>query len=190
MICSEAAGRVDASRDHVLTGRERHGYNRPGNLGYPMRSIVTDDYLYIHNFEPENGAGDVDGSPTRDLIWNGKEDPMLRPHWELTWGLRPHDELYTAEEGPDCIRNVAGNPDYEKQVTSLRERLFDALRDQGDPRMAGRGWVFDCFPYFGTPRAEIEPCPNRECSYYQKRRIPDGQQPPSMNARGEWAKWM
>jgi hypothetical protein len=174
----------------VLTGRERHGYNRPENLGYPMRSIVTDDCLYIHNFEPENGANDVDGSPTQELIWSGKEDPELRQYWELTWGLRPRDELYTAAEGPDCIRNVAGDPEYEEQVAILRERLFDTLRAQGDPRIAGRGWVFDCFPYFGTPHVDKEKFTDREYNYYQKRLVPEGQQPPGMNAAGEWAKWM
>jgi N-sulfoglucosamine sulfohydrolase len=183
-------GRIDATRDHVFTGRERHGYNRTGNLGYPMRSIVTDDYLYIHNFEPENGAGDMDGSPTRDLIWNGVEDPELKPYWELTWGMRPHDELYTAVEGPDCIVNVAGDPEYEKQVASLKTRLFDALRAQGDPRMVGRGWVFDCFPYYGKPRVEEDKDASPECNYYQKRRVPDDQQAPNMNATGKWAKWV
>lgn len=190
VICTKATGRVDVDRDHVFTGRERHAYSRPGNIGYPMRSIVTDDALYIHNFEPENGAGDVDGSPTRDLIWHGKEDPELRPYWELTWGLRPHDELYTTVGGPDCIQNVAGEPEYEELVTFLRRRLFDALCAQGDPRMAGRGWVFDCFPYFGTPKLDKDSFENQEYAYYQKRCIPDGQLPPSINATGEWGKWV
>ncbi len=190
VIRSGKSGRVDPARDHVFTGRERHGYNRPGNVGYPMRSIVTDDYLYIHNFEPENGLNDVDGSPTRDLLLNGKDDPDLHPYWELTWGMRPHDELYTAAEGPDCLRNVAADPAHADQVPRLRERLFRALRDQGDPRMAGRGWVFDSMPYFGTPHVEKDRFPNGEYRYYQKRCIPDGQQPPPVNATGEWAKWV
>lgn len=190
VICSEKDGRVDESRDHVFTGRERHGYNRPGNAGYPMRSIVTDDYLYIHNFEPENGAGDVDGSPTRDLMWNGRDDPDLKRYWDLCWGLRPHDELYTAADGPDCIRNVADDPEHQAPLADLKARLFEALRAQGDPRMTDRGWVFDCFPYFSTPHADKGKFPNREYSYYQKRNIAEGQEPPMMNATGDWAKWV
>jgi uncharacterized sulfatase len=34
---------VDAARDCVLTGKERHAYCRPDNLGYPSRAIHTDD---------------------------------------------------------------------------------------------------------------------------------------------------
>ena len=192
VICSSKSGRVDKTRDHVITGRERHGYNRPGNLSYPMRSIVTDDYLYIHNFEPENGAGDVDDSPTKDLMVSGREDPDLKPYWELMWGPRPHDELYTAADGPDCIKNVASDPNYEEQVTGLRERLFNALRAQGDPRMDGRGWVFDCYPYYGRVlvQEDQQRYLNREYTCYQKRHVPSGQKPPDINAIGEWAKWV
>jgi len=190
VICSGGTGRVDDSRCLVFTGRERHGYNRLGCVGYPMRSIVTDEYLYIHNFEPGNGMNDVDASPTQNLIWDGRDDPELKPYWELAWGLRPHEELYTALEGPDCIRNVAADPEHKEPVASLRERLFDALRTQGDPRMAGRGWVFDCFPYFGRSTAYAREEGDLYIKCYQKRHIPDGQKRPSINAEGEWAKWV
>jgi hypothetical protein len=49
--------------------------------------------------------------------------------------------------------------------------------------------VFDCFPYFGKPLVDKDRFANREYNYYQKRLVPDGQQSPSINATGEWAKW-
>ena len=76
-----AAPPFDESYKALKVSAERpHGIGLCSPIDCTMRSIVTDDYLYIHNFEPENGAGDVDGSPTRDLIWNGKEDPELKPY--------------------------------------------------------------------------------------------------------------
>ncbi|MFV1968939.1 MAG: sulfatase, partial [Pirellulaceae bacterium] len=41
---SDRSGRVDPARDHVLTGRERHGQaqEKPNPGGYPMRAIRTD----------------------------------------------------------------------------------------------------------------------------------------------------
>lgn len=45
LLQGDASGRVDPLRDCVITGRERHAYSRPGNIGYPMRSIVTDNYI-------------------------------------------------------------------------------------------------------------------------------------------------
>ena len=119
-----------------------------------------------------------------------KDDPELARYWELCWGMRPHDELYTAADGPDCIRNVAADAELQLQLQSLRQRLFDALRAQGDPRMAGRGWVFDCLPYFGTPHVDQERFAEREYNYYQKRLIAAGQTPPAMNAVGDWARWV
>jgi N-sulfoglucosamine sulfohydrolase len=44
-----------ASRDHVLTGKERHvpGQEAPDLGGTPMRAIRTRDFLYIRNFRPD-----------------------------------------------------------------------------------------------------------------------------------------
>ena len=50
---SGKSGRVDASRDFILAGRERHSSSRFNSLGYPQRAIRTEDYLYIRNFKPE-----------------------------------------------------------------------------------------------------------------------------------------
>ncbi len=53
---SQESGQVEQSRDHVLTGMERHtacrdvGPNLPRG-GYPMRALRTADFLLIHNFE-------------------------------------------------------------------------------------------------------------------------------------------
>ena len=123
-------------------------------------------------------------------MWEGQDDAELGRYWDLCWGARPHEELYVAADGPDCIRNVAGDAGYGDELTSLRERLFEALRAQGDPRLAGRGWVFDCFPYFGTPHVDQDRFTAREYNYYQKRHIAPEQMPPPMNATGDWARWV
>ena len=35
-------------------------------------------------------------------------------------------------------------------MAALRERMEGELRNQGDPRMAGNGMVFDNYPYSGS----------------------------------------
>ncbi len=51
---SDKSGQVDAKRDAVYTGRERHvAEARTGFKPYPHRAIRTDQYLYIINFEPD-----------------------------------------------------------------------------------------------------------------------------------------
>merc|ERR1712093_509786 len=54
ILKSNKKGIVDESRDHVLTGRERHvARARRGQMPYPQRAIRTDKYLYIMNFKPD-----------------------------------------------------------------------------------------------------------------------------------------
>ena len=65
LLMSSKEGVVDKNRDHVVVGRERHGY-RKGYLPYPSRAIYTKDFAYIHNFKPDRsplGIGADDFSP-------------------------------------------------------------------------------------------------------------------------------
>ena len=39
-------------RDAAFIAMERHDGCRQGGKGYPCRAIRTENYLYIHNFEP------------------------------------------------------------------------------------------------------------------------------------------
>ena len=67
---------MQPARDHVLIGQERHDIGRPHDWGYPIRGIVKNDLLYLHNFEPtrwpacnpETGYLNCDGSPTKTHI--------------------------------------------------------------------------------------------------------------------------
>jgi arylsulfatase A-like enzyme len=148
---SSTGGRVVPERDHVLIGKERTDVGRPHNWGYPIRGIVTADYLYLHNYEPvrwpagnpETGYLDSDGSPTKTLILELGRLERTNRYWQLNFGLRPTDELYDLRLDRDCIRNLALHPAHAGRVGSLRERMKAELKAQGDPRMDGRGHVFD-----------------------------------------------
>jgi arylsulfatase A-like enzyme len=157
LLASTANGRVDPTRDHTLVGRERHDPGRPHNAGYPIRGIVTDTFLYLHNFapdrwpsgNPETGYLDTDDGPTRDvLLATRRTAGVTNPLWELNFGLRPAEELYALRDDPDNIRNLAGRPEFAAHQSALRERLFSALRTQGDPRLNGApDNFFDKFPF-------------------------------------------
>lgn len=189
VIVSAGTGRVDSTRDTAVTGRERHGYCRPDNVGNPMRSIVTDDYLYIHNFTPEREPGDVDGSPTKTYIQGNRDRPEAERYYELCFGKRPEHELYAAVDGPDCIRNVADSPEHAEALTRLRDRLHALLTEQGDPRLHGRGWVFECYPYFGRAHPSSQDFPDIELRAYQLRHVPDGAEEPATNATDNAITW-
>jgi N-sulfoglucosamine sulfohydrolase len=152
---SDAQGHINPDRDHVLLGKERHDIGRPYDWGYPIRGIIRGDMLYIRNFEPtrwpagnpETGYLNTDGSPTKTFILDNRTTPGLYHYWQWNFGKRPGDELYNIADDPGCIHNLADDPAYRETVEKLKSELFERLKEQEDPRMFGRGYVFDAYPY-------------------------------------------
>lgn len=151
IFTSEKDGQVDSVRTFALVGRERNDVGRPGDVGYPIRGIVTERYLYLHNWEPsrwpagnpETGYLDTDGSPTKTSILERGRSKRSDVFWQLCFGLRPEEELYDLTQDPDCVRNLASLPDAHSILVSLREQMERKLIEQGDPRMRGEGDIFD-----------------------------------------------
>ena len=148
-------GMTTSYRNYTLLGRERHDYGRPGNQGYPTRSIIKDGLLYIHNVKPElfpggnpeTGYLDCDGSPTKSQILNMRRESINDRYWQLSFGKRQEQELYNLEIDKDCIINLADHPLYQAQKEEMKETLLSILYQQGDPRMFGAGDVFDHYPF-------------------------------------------
>ncbi len=142
-------------RDRVLIGKERHDIGRPHDWGYPIRGIVEDDYIYMVNFEPdrwpagnpETGYLNCDGSPTKSVILEYRYVPGKRHFWELSFGFRPDEELYNVARDPACMVNLVRNPAYAHIRERMREAMMEQLRQEEDPRMEGRGHIFDEYPY-------------------------------------------
>jgi uncharacterized sulfatase len=163
ILTSDKSGRVDQRRDKVFTGKERHhGRCREGGVGYPMRAIRTHDFLYIRNFKPQRlPAGsetisssqgtysDVDRSPTKDYMMKHRDDPKVKKLFQLAFDKRPAEELYDLRKDPGQVNNVAGEAGYAKVRRKLAAILKAELKATRDPRVLGRGDVFDKYPYYG-----------------------------------------
>ena len=155
VLFSTTAGRVNPLRDHVLVGKERHDVGRPNDVGYPIRGISKNDVLYIRNYEiarwpagnPETGYLNCDGGATKTEILNARREGRERRHWELAFGKRPSEELYDLKPDPDCLNNLANDPKYQSVKKQLQQQMERELRAQGDPRMFGRGAIFDRYTY-------------------------------------------
>jgi arylsulfatase A-like enzyme len=142
-------------RDHVLLGKERHDVGRPKDVGYPIRAILQGDLLYLRNYQPdrwpagnpETGYLNADGGPTKTEILQLRRDGRdVRP-WSLAFGQRPAEELYDLATDPFCLTNLAADRRQASTIRRLRGRMEGELRAQGDPRMSGRGDVFDQYLY-------------------------------------------
>ncbi|MDR1201204.1 MAG: sulfatase, partial [Tannerellaceae bacterium] len=147
-------------RDYVLIGKERHDVGRPDDQGYPIRGIIKNDFLYLVNFEtsrwpagnPETGYMNVDGSPTKTEVLKARRNPETDIYWQLSFGKRQEEELYNISEDRECMANLAEDANYDTLKKQLQSELLQKLTEQQDPRMFGRGSIFDAYPYMGPSR--------------------------------------
>ncbi|WP_200978974.1 sulfatase [Echinicola sp. 20G] len=155
ILYSSKSKQVDPKRDHVLIGKERHDVGRPEDQGYPIRGIVKGDLLYLQNFEPdrwpagnpETGYLNTDGGATKTVCLNSIYNESTLQYWAWSFGKRASEELYNIKEDPDCIHNLVDNSGFKKEKETLKKELFKELKAQSDPRMYGKGNVFDEYKY-------------------------------------------
>jgi uncharacterized sulfatase len=178
VLQSPASGQVDASRDHVVLGRERHvALARAGNLPYPQRAIRTGRYLYIRNFEPDRWPvgdprglddlnaeapsyevlwassravfSDMDGGPTKAWLVQNRAREEVQPLFHIAFGKRPQEELYDLRVDPDHMSNVASEPGYARVREELADALMSVLRENEDPRVVESPCRFENPPFAG-----------------------------------------
>ena len=151
ILRSEKSGWVE-NRAVMLAGKERHDIGRPFDLGYPVRAIRTKDYLYVRNFHPERWPagnpetdfGNCDPSPTKEVI------KLLGGHfYDLAFGKRQADELYDIRRDPECVNNLANDLAFAQTLDELRYTMMRLLKEDGDPRAAGKGDDFEPLKYLG-----------------------------------------
>jgi arylsulfatase A-like enzyme len=171
-----AAPASSSRPDEVFLGMERHV---PGQEdgdcpeGYPTRAIRTDEYLYIHNFDPDNWPmgtpnygdscgpqdrwlADADNGFTKYVMYANRDRGDLEANergdtyedlYDLTFGKRPAEELYVLAEDPHQMNNVASTN--QDVVEELRGRLMDELEATDDPRVVEDDPPFDDMSYAG-----------------------------------------
>ncbi len=143
------------SRDHLIIGQERHDVGRPNDEGYPVRGIIKNGYLYLWNLKydrwpagnPETGYLNTDGSPTKTLILEMNRKGRAGDLWDLNFGKRNEEELYNIVSDPECVINLSDDTEYLALKSELRNQLENELKEQDDPRIIGKGDIFDKYPY-------------------------------------------
>lgn len=155
ILYSAKDGQVNAKRDHVLVGKERHDIGRPNDVGYPIRGIIKDNMLFIQNFEtdrwpagnPETGYLNCDAGAVKSWIIENRTNLDSKKYWSLAFGKRPSEEFYDLKKDQDCLVNLASASEWEKKKLALKKQMEKELKEQGDPRMFGNGKIFDEYPY-------------------------------------------
>lgn len=178
LLLQEGSGRLDPTRTAVFSARERHSSARYLNLGYPIRTMRTPQYLYVRNFRPERwpagapqkfegdrlgpphgGYHDIDGSPTLEQLVALRDDPTFGKY--LAWAVdhRPAVEIFDVTRDPGCLQNLAGRPEFAATKAELTAQWERFLRETGDPRVvhSDGGDVFETYPRFSPQRRFPEP---------------------------------
>ncbi|TCC99396.1 sulfatase family protein [Pedobacter hiemivivus] len=169
-----AGEKEEKQRDYVVLGRERHAFVRQHGLGYPGRAIRTKEFLYIKNYESNRWPagdppfyGDIDPymfnwpGATKYYLIENRNDPKVKPFFELSMGKRPAEELFDINKDPDQLHNLAADPAYAKIKEKLAVQMRDYLVKTQDPRETGGDTkVWDTADYFSE--VDKKPKPNKE----------------------------
>jgi uncharacterized sulfatase len=166
LLLSEKSGRIDSTRNHVYAMRERHASSREDNVGYPVRAIVTDTFLYLRNSEPKRSPhgdlllgsnhdgplADTDAGPTKFWLLEYRNDPIYSYYFNLSFATRPEEELYMIKKDPFQLHNLAGMGKYEVVLEGFREQLKESMKEHDDPRYTNKNILFDIYkPPFSSP---------------------------------------
>jgi N-sulfoglucosamine sulfohydrolase len=155
-----------SARNAVFLERERHANVRPSKEGYPIRAIRTHDFLYIRNFrpnrwpagdpkpysDPPRAFGDCDDGPTKAYMLSHRDEPAIKPLFELAFGKRPAEELYDLRNDPHQMTNLAARAELAAAKTDLRKQLDEWMHSTADPRSVKDDDRWDAYPYFGGRR--------------------------------------
>ncbi len=157
ILYSKKSGMVNKKRNYQLVGKERHDVGRPNDEGYPVRGIIKDGYLYLHNFKidrwptgnPELGYLNCDSSPTKTEVLNSRRKEGIMKYWEMNFGKRGENELYDIKKDPFCVSNLASEAQYSSLIAKMNMEMTKKLIKENDPRILGYGDIFDHYKYYG-----------------------------------------
>lgn len=159
ILKSDKSGTIEKDRNVMLAGKERHDLGRPNDLGYPVRSIRTSEFLMVHNYEPdrwpacnpETGLGNCDDSPTKSFLVQEQGK-----FYNLAFGKRPAYELYRISDDPECMNNLAADTAMAEIRKGLLDKMEKMLIEEKDPRALGQGAIFDTYKYVGSRKKSYD----------------------------------
>lgn len=147
-------------RDFIYTTHSGDGHFNV----YPMRSVRTKRFKYIHNLFPEyyhTNHSDILRKNGAGAYWDSWEEKAKTDLGARTiidkYHIRPEIEFFDLKNDPMEQYNLAGSPEFEKDREKLKDLLVQMNAQQGDS-----------LPLIGEPHPRSEGLPRQET--IQKRR--------------------
>jgi len=165
-LVSLLKGETVPQREAIFVERERHAKCREGNVGYPMRAIRTEKYLYIRNFFPDRWPagdpdqaysqgifGDIDAGPTKWHILEKKDDPAYANYLRWATAKRPAEELFEVTTDPHSLKNLADDPKLAETKKELAAKLQTWMTDTKDLRATDpQTTAWDTYEYYSPEK--------------------------------------
>jgi uncharacterized sulfatase len=127
-----------------------------GNKRYPLFGI--DENGRHHS---DQAFTDIDASPTKAFIVEHHDQETFAPYFNWATAIRPEFELYQTTQDPSCLKNLSGDPKYEKVEKEMKESLLSELKRSNDPRITGPDReVFDSYLRYSPMREFPDPALN------------------------------
>ncbi len=112
---------------------------------------------------PNSAFTDIDDCPSKTYIIENYRDEYIERFFELAHGKRPEFELYNIRKDPDCLDNLAGNPELVSIEEELNWELLQELNRSNDPRIVGPDKeVFDSYKRYANIRKFPKPTSNKQ----------------------------
>ena len=96
-------------------------------------------------------------APTKTEVLDGPDQPGGSGSFgNCALASGQSEELYDLKQDPDCLKNLADDRRNDQKLKQeLSEQMVAELKAQEDPRMFGRGKVFEQYPYAEAASARI-----------------------------------
>ena len=120
---------------------------------YPMYGI---DEAGVHH--SDWAFTDIDACPTKSFMVEHHDDPPYERYFELAVAPRPEHELFDVVKDPDCLTNLANDPEFAGIKDQLDALLTEELTRTEDPRIVGPNpELFDTYPRYSPMREFPKP---------------------------------
>lgn len=158
LVLKNAQGKWQ-SREFVLAGFERHVSDaRPDFSTYPMRALITHEWLYIRNYKTHRwpqGAPDkyMDAFIAHLQTYRGNN---IEPLFSALLGKRPEQELYRWGDIPGPASNKVQESKLADLVRLLDQQLQEALRAAYDPGLEKRDYFMRYSNEYGRGNVDAD----------------------------------
>jgi N-sulfoglucosamine sulfohydrolase len=134
-LLSLLKGKKKEVKEHAYSLQTTRGILQ-GSESYGIRSVVNKRYRYIWNLTPEAEFLNLINNSDREkyfLTWTeAAKTKEYAAALVNRYKTRPEEELYNVIEDPDCLNNLAENPETLKEKEKLRKKLLAWMEACGD----------------------------------------------------------